>query len=243
MYIKLLWKLEQKEKSTQRKERRIKEIKEELKIEDEIKSVKIEIEELTSSLEGFFKRKKEIETEIKEDEVSLRTILDSLGSGKSKTSKDIKRLKKEQDNLANKVEDLNRNLSFVEQSIKERQQKISSLKDKIAQSEDKIKNVRKEYNKLEQEVQEETAKYIKEFEEKTKIIPFEILHRYNEIKKDFPHGAIALVNQGHCLNCGAEIPLEVIEDFKDGQSDKIVQCEVCGKILYYPDNYKISPSK
>jgi predicted nucleic acid-binding Zn-ribbon protein len=238
MYIKLLWELEQKERLTQRKEQRVKEIEEELKIEDEIKLVKDEIAELTSSSESFIKRKKEIEAEIEDHETSLKAIIDSIENGKSKTAKDLKRLRKEQDNLTNKIDDLKRNLGFVLQNIEEKKERINNLNSKITESEKQIEKVRAEYKKLEREIQEESSKYIKEFEEKTNIIPFDILYRYNETKKDFPHGAIALVELGCCSNCGAEIPLEIIEDFRDGHSDNIIRCEVCGKILFYPENLK-----
>ena len=62
MYIKLLWKLEQKEKSTQRKERRIKEIKEAL---TEIKKIEEREKETQRLREKFREEKEKLEEKLK----------------------------------------------------------------------------------------------------------------------------------------------------------------------------------
>lgn len=233
MYIKLLWDLEQEEISTQKKRQRIKEIEEELKIESEIKLLKDQLGDVRKELEVFLRHKKSIESDIEDSNKSLINIMEMLESKKPRTIKDTKRLKKEQDALAAKIESLKLSLEAREKEIRDHEEKEQLLSKKIEEDEETLKVISKEYKELEKEVKEESKQFQKEFKEKVKGIPFAVISKYMEVKEDFPHGAIAQVEQGYCGNCGSKIPLEVIEAFKKGTEEQIVRCEVCGKILFY----------
>ncbi len=238
MYIRLLWELEQKNKLTQQKEARVKEIQEELKMVDEIKSLEDQIAETKSLLESFLKRKREIENEKESNDVQLKSIIEGLDNNKFKSAKELKVAKKNQENLLAKGEEIEHNWQFVLGEIKEKDERISMLNTKIEEYLKTINRIQHEYDELEKEIVRESGKFKKEFEEKTKDISFNILHRYLEILEQFPHGAIATVEHGHCSYCGAQAPLEVLEHLKEHLSEEIVQCEVCGKILYSPKDSK-----
>jgi len=63
------------------------------------------------------------------------------------------------------------------------------------------------------------------------------------VREDFPFGAITEVDHGHCSECGVKLPLEFIELLKETQCNKIIRCEVCGKILYLPEVDVVSPKQ
>jgi predicted nucleic acid-binding Zn-ribbon protein len=238
MYIRLFWELEQKHKLTQQKEVRVKEIQEELKIEEQIKMFEDQIAETKSLLESFLKRKKELENEKETDDSQLATINEGLENNKFKNAKEVKVAKKNQETLVVKGEEIERNLKFVLDEIVEKNNRIQITSSKIDEYKDKISKIQEEYKQLEKEISVENEDYDKEFSEKTKEIPFRILHRYLEIREQFPHGAMAAVEHGHCSYCGAMVPLEVLESLKDESKEEIIQCEVCGKILFLPKNSK-----
>jgi len=234
MYIKLLWELEQMHQLTQQKEVRVKEIQEELKIEEQIKTFEDQIAETNSLLESFLKRKRELENEKESNEVQLVAINEGLDNNKFKSAKELKIAKKNQEILTTKSDEIDRNLKFVLGEIEEKSTLVKAVSAKIAEYKGNIAKIQGEYKKLEHEIVLENKQYEKEFAEKTKGIPFSILHRYLEIQQQFPHGAMASVEHGHCSYCGAMVPLEVLEKLKDETKEEIVQCEVCGKILYFP---------
>lgn len=234
MYIKLLWELEQMHQSTQQKEVRVKEIQEELKIEEQIKTFEDKIAETNSKLESFLKRKRELENEKDLNETQLSAINEGLDSNKFKNAKELKVAKKNQEILTSKSEEIDKNLKSVLGEIEENNAIVKEVSAKIAEYKGNIAKIQEEYRKLEHEIALENEQYKKELAEKTKGIPFNILHRYLEIQQQFPHGAIASVEHGHCSYCGAMVPLEVLEKLKDETREEIVQCEVCGKILYLP---------
>ncbi len=237
-YIELLWELEQKAKVTHKKEKRIKEIEEELKIEEEIKNTQDEIESLKSQEESFLKRKKELENELFEAENHLKTLNQEIDENKFKSSKELKLAKKNQENLELRVEEINRNLGFVNSEIETRKKSIAELQKKINKSKENIDKINEEYRKLEREIKNENEKLKSEFQKKTKEIPFLILHKYHKIREDFPLGAISFVEKGYCGNCGAKVPSEVLEELKNSSGEEIIQCEVCGKILYHSEDLK-----
>ncbi|MGC8721103.1 MAG: zinc ribbon domain-containing protein [Caldisericaceae bacterium] len=238
MYIKLLWELEQMHQLTQQKEVRVKEIQEELKIEEEIKGLENQIAESNSLVESFLKRKRELESEKEAIQSQLVAINEGLENNKFKNAKELKIAKKNQETLVVKSEEINRNLNFVIAEIEEKKAFQKSVSDKIDNYKEKIASVQQEYEKLEREIAFENEKYEKEFAAQSQSIPFSILHRYLEIQQQFPHGAIATVEHGHCSYCGAMVPLEVLEKLKNESKEEVIQCEVCGKILYLPSKDK-----
>ncbi len=238
MYIKLLYEFEQKERNLRDKEARIKEIDQELQIKNEIVGYKNQIEGLNSAVDGFVQRKREIKKDVEENNEQLKGITVLLGGNKLKTSKEIKAAKKTKENLELKAEELKNNIEFTETTIEEKKLQIDSIGKRIEDSENKLKQIRKERKLLEKEIKEVTAKLQKEFKDITGKIPQDILTKYETIKSSFPYGAIAPVMQDACSNCGAMLPLEVLEALKESKGEKLIRCEVCGKILYFPAESK-----
>jgi predicted nucleic acid-binding Zn-ribbon protein len=238
MYIKLLYEFEQKEKLLRKKELRIKEIDKELQINDTIKKYKDDIAGLELAVKGFEQRKLEIEKDMDENESQLKSVTVLLDSNKLKTSKEIKAAKKTKENLLTKEDELKKSLEFIEDEIKAKKEDIEKVKEKIREAEESLKRFKEEQEELQKEIKEESAYLRKEFEKLAKSMPEEILRKYEEIKENFPFGAITTVDDGTCSNCGALIPLEMLEELKTGKGDHIILCEVCGKILYYPEELK-----
>ncbi len=234
MYIKLLYDFEQKEKILREKESRIKEIDKDLQIKHEITEYQNEIEGLESAMDGFKKRKLEIERDIEENNEQLKGVEALLNGNKLKTSKEIKAAKKTRDNFVAKSDELKKTLEFTEAAIKEKEDQIKEIKEKIADLEKELEEIEKERKLLSKEIEDEAKVLRKEFEKLISVIPEDVIRKYEEIKENFPYGAIATVEENACSNCGAVLPLEVLEELKEGKGEKILRCEVCGKILYFP---------
>jgi len=238
MYIKMLWEFEQKEKETKSKKHRIKEIERELQIKNEMEKLKEGIEELESAKEGFIKRKKELEIENDENEAQLNHISGLIKGNKLKTSKELKTAKKTEESLTVKRDELKKNLEFTIAEIKEKNKRVKDLSKKIAEMKKIITKIRKERKKLEKELKSEIETLNKEFKKLKKIIPQVIIRKYETIKENYPEGAITTTDHGSCKNCGVQLPLETMEELQKSEGDKIIQCEVCGKILYFPEELK-----
>ncbi len=234
MYIKLLYDFEQKEKILREKESRIKEIDKDLQIKHDIAEYQNEIEGLESAAEGFRKRKLEIERDIEENNDQLKGVEALLEGNKLKTSKEIKAAKKTRDNFIAKGDELKKTLEFTDAAIKEKEEQIKEIKNKIASLKKELKEIDEERKRLTEEIDKEAKVLRKEFEKLISVIPEDVIRKYEEIKENFPYGAIATVDEDACSNCGAILPLEVLEELKEGKGEKIIRCEVCGKILYFP---------
>lgn len=238
MYIKALWEFEQKEKKVRSKESRIKEIGRELQIKNKIEEAKREIEEIQSTKEGFLQRKKELEIENDENKDQLLHISSLIKSNKLKTSKELKTAKKTEESLKLKQEELKKNLEFVTSEIKEKDNLIEELNKKISEMEKTIAEIKEKRQKLKKELKLEVEALKKDFDKLKQTVPEPIIRKYETIKESYPEGAIATVDHGFCGNCGVQLPLEVLEELEKGKGDRIIQCEVCGKILYFPEMLK-----
>ncbi len=238
MYIKALWEFEQKEKKTRNKESRIKEIGKELQIKNEIEEIKREIEEIKSAKEGFIKRKKELELENDENKAQLTHISSLIKGSRLKTSKELKTAKKTKESLILKQDELKKNLKFAEDEIKEKSNLIEELNKKISEMKKTVVEIKKKRQKLERELKSEVEALRKDFDKLRRTIPETIIRKYEAIKESYPEGAITTIDHGFCSNCGVQLPLEVLEELEKGKGDRIIQCEVCGKILYFPEELK-----
>lgn len=231
-YIRLFWELEQKAKITYKKEKRVKEIQEELKIQENVRSREEEIDNLNSQINTYLKRRKELENEIFEEENRLKVITSEIDANKFKTAKEVKLAEKNRKDIQERLDNLEKNLKSVDNEIEERKRAVNKLKKENEEANLKISKITDEYKKLEAEIAQEKEKFEKEFNEKTKDVPYPILHRYLEVKEDFPFGAITAVEKDFCGNCGAKIPSKIFEELVESSGEEVIQCEICGKILY-----------
>jgi predicted nucleic acid-binding Zn-ribbon protein len=231
-YLEKLYEIETKLSLTKAKEKRVKEIEEELNIEERVKELSGEIDEINLSKSGFVKRKNEIEREIEETERELKSIQSAIESNQFKTQKELKAAKKTEENLTAKLEELKKSLSFVETEIKEKDDKINEINNKIKELNSRYENVKDEYERLEREIKEEKGTIEKEFESVLSSLPSDFVREYLSVREDFPDGAITEVDHGHCGNCGVKLSLEAVELLKETKGDAIIRCEICGKILY-----------
>ncbi len=234
-YVSLFWELEQKSKITHKKEKRVKEIHEELKVQESVKQREEEVANLNSQLTAYLKRKSEIENEIFEDESRLKILLSEIEGNKFGTAREVKLAEKNRKDIQERLEGLNKTLKSVDEEIEERRKAIEKLENENSEAKKRIEKITKEYKKLESEISEEKSKIEKEFAEKTKVIPINILQKYLEIREYFQSGAIALVDHGFCGNCGVKIPSQILEELVESKGNVIIQCEICGKVLYVPE--------
>ncbi len=235
-FISKVYEVEKKLSQTLKKEKRVKEIEEELKIEEQISNYETEKEELDLSKKGLVSRKNEIEREIEDAEKELQSIKNAIDSSTFKTQKELKIAKKTEENLLAKMEEYEKNLNFVLNELKERDTKIEELDKAIDNLKKKSEKIREEYEKLEEELKEERVLLNKEFDEVISSLPHDFVTRYLEIRKSFPGGAIEKVDHGFCGNCGVKLPLETIALLQETKGNEIIQCEICGKILYIDED-------
>jgi len=238
MYIKMLWDFEQKEKKVKNKEHRIKEIGTEVQISNEISKIEEEIKEIKSAKNGFLKRKKELEIEAEENKSQLEHISSLIEGNKLKTSKELKTAKKTEESLIVKQNELKKNLEFMTTEISEKDELTEELDKKVEKMKETIVQMKKERKRLEKELKSEVKILDKEFAKLKEVIPQTIIQKYEMIKENYPEETITTTDRGFCKNCGVQLPLKIAEELKKGGGDKIIQCEVCGKILYYPEELK-----
>ncbi|MDL2225586.1 C4-type zinc ribbon domain-containing protein [Eubacteriales bacterium OttesenSCG-928-M02] len=170
--------------------------------------------DIKKTLERFQALEKELDG-IEEDDIST-----------------LRRLMKELDGLNKTLNGLNKELSSinkmaygVENTIKDAYVKIQKSKgefeDLKAKHDQELESSRGELEALQEKVAEEE-----------KHVDATLLEKYKQIKKNRVN-PLAKVVDGCCSGCNMTIPSLVQRKLREGED--IIECESCGRILFYED--------
>jgi len=151
----------------------------------------------------------------------------------SNEAKDFKQLEQVELKLIESKDKLKSKKKELEELIKD----IESLSAKLNDIRIRINKGKKEYARIKQKYDEETDQIQKRCDEiKAKIDELEskmdksLLNRYKGLKSSHIT-AMAVVEQNRCGGCNMSLASLVIQRVKE--RDTVVECENCGRILYY----------
>lgn len=138
----------------------------------------------------------------------------------------LRRKAKEQQSLLNRQEkeisQIIKKLEKMEESIKKMASNIPKIKKDYAE-------LKKVYDEELAKVNEETAPLKKDMKDLEKQLDKKLISRFKRIKKSHPM-PVAKVKSGKCLGCNME--LSSVMARKVMESDELLECENCGRMLY-----------
>ncbi len=141
----------------------------------------------------------------------------------------LRRKAKEQQALLNRQEKESqlviKKLEKMEENIKKMASNIPKIKKDYAE-------LKKVYDEELAKVNDETAPLKKEMKDLEKQIDKKLVSRFKRIKKSHPM-PVAKVKNGKCLGCNME--LSSVMARKVTESNELLECENCGRMLYMED--------
>lgn len=189
-----------------------------------------DITDLKTQLEVDDIKIQRLNHKIKQITFKLKEINGKLYSG------NITNLKK-LTNLQDEEKELKKEMSDTEDETLVLLDSIEVNTEKLYNTEQEYKNLSSQYKELEKNNEEQSIEIDNKLQRlkkdidvlKTDIDP-EIYQKYEGIKNK-KSKAIAKVDGDKCTGCHMSIPLSVISKIKKG--NKLVNCDNCGRILYY----------
>lgn len=128
------------------------------------------------------------------------------------------------------------NLAKIEREILKSQKRITSIEDSLSKIAHNVPKYKTEFEQLKEkydaelkEVNQKTAPLKKELKALAKDLDADNLKRYKAAKKSHPI-AVVLLDGKRCMGCNMELPSGMAKQIAN--SDKLMECENCGRLLY-----------
>ncbi len=149
---------------------------------------------------------------------------------------------KEYDALTSEIEQFKKKVDESEMWLVEFSDEIDQLKEMLSMEEHRIEEMAEELEVREAELQKtvektekEQAKLEKQRKEIVEHIPRPKLSKYNRIRNARNGLAVVPVIRGACGGCQQRIPPQSLVEIRSG---RMLPCEICGRILYWPEEEK-----
>ncbi len=177
------------------------------------------------------KKRRDMEAEVKDMKAKISKY--NLQLNDVKTNIEYKSLLKE-------IEEAQKNISEMEDEIINEMLIADEIEEEIKEAKQKYSEVEKEFSKekeiLEKSQRESEAKKKELTQEKEKLmtkIPDDQIHLYLKIFKSKNGIALSEITGEFCSLCHMRVRPQVLNELKG--NEKIILCENCGRILYFPD--------
>lgn len=137
------------------------------------------------------------------------------------------------------AEKLGDNVASMKKLLTQMKQEIEASDNKVRDSLAKMRSAKTEYEELYAVYQKEMEEVSGELERRKAIVdeaasklPKDMLAEYNRIK-GFRTNPVAILSNNLCGGCNIQLPSGMSTLAKN--SDKLIECENCGRILYIKD--------
>ncbi len=218
---------------------RIEELKGDLP--EKVRAIRSELDAKKAQLKEHQDRLDEIEKE----ERKHQAIIDDYNE-KIKGKQDLLYLvttNKEYDALTSEIEQLKKTLDESEMLVMEYSDEKEELQETISMEEHQLEELEQELAKREKELKgtiEKTEKEQSGLESHRKDVIEDVsrarLSKYNRIRNARNGLAVVPVVRGACGGCQQRIPPQHLVEIRTG--NRMIPCEICGRILYWPEEEK-----
>jgi len=193
--------------------------------------------ELATSTDEYLKSKNELEeaqktTIINKNETELlydKLIKFQEQSYSVKTNKEYDAITIEIETSEKKIEDNEKMKSDLLHQVEEVTNEVSKLEKQVADLKSELAVKQAELKEKMSKTEAEELKLKKEREDIANQIDKKILYNYNRIRNGTNGIALAEVDNYTCSECYATIPAQKVVEVR--MMDRIILCEVCGRIL------------
>lgn len=212
-----------------------------------------ELKRLQSADSDIAKRYQEYTEQKAAVDAEINPIKNEAKALKDENAKHIEKKKNCEDRLFNGDTDP-RDLQFLQ---KEREQimnlikkneddlvrlmvKVDSAEIKKSEYDEKLAELEPQFKREEEEKKESITKRTARLEvlkaERKELLNFDdksVLSLYQKLQRENDGVAIVTISEGVCDGCFVEVPKSTMQQIAD--SEDIVKCQRCGRILYYPE--------
>ena len=208
---------------------------------EKVREIRSELSTQKAQLDQHKDRLEEIEKE----ERKHQAIIDDYNE-KIKAKQDqlyLVTTNKEYDALTSEIEQLKKTLDESEMLVVEYSDEKEELEETISMEEHRVEELEEELAKREKELKGTIAKTEKEQdgleserEEVIEDVSRARLSKYNRIRNARSGLAVVPVVRGACGGCQQRIPPQHLVEIRTG--NRMIPCEICGRILYWPEEEK-----
>jgi hypothetical protein len=226
--LKLLQRIDLEIDNLQSREEKLPERESLEKLEDEFKTLQVELEKSQSSLDRERKLQRKIEGEIELLNSKIKREQNKLYSGKITNPKELGSIQKEISALKEKLDDKETELLEQIEKIDQMLEAHQSLTNRGRELEQEIREVSEMIESSLKEIRERRTELSGEREALLGKISEETLKYYTKLRERNPL-AVAVLEGTVCNGCRVEVPAEDIDKMK--KSEKLWRCPNCGRIL------------
>ena len=141
----------------------------------------------------------------------------------------IKDLVKEYETLYETIIKQKKNIQTIQTIAEKSENDFKVIVNKVNKAKKEFADLREEYAKEQEAGSPELERLRAIVSEAAKQLPPKLLEKYNKVKKN-KKDPVALVVDGRCSGCKMQLPSGDLISY--AHSDKIFECENCGRILY-----------
>jgi len=147
------------------------------------------------------------------------------------TKEDLELIRKQYENIQNSLARLRRELVKIIKEMNDSEQMVVKMYNSVNSAKKEFSELKdvhqKELDAAKEDIEEAKNKVL----EAGKKVDKDLLERYSKVRKHRTN-PVALVIDDKCSGCNMELPYLTLSRIKEN-NDIIVECENCGRILYY----------
>ncbi|SJZ71844.1 zinc ribbon domain-containing protein [Selenihalanaerobacter shriftii] len=216
---------------------RIKNTLDDQSILKEIEEIELKITNLQKKIKTKDQNKEELNNELKNKEYEnnklnsqIKNYKDQLYNGESNP--------KELEQLQSKMNELKEQQSELEDEILDVMMKLENLVEDKEELNNKLETYRNDLTKFQKNYKERQIKLNEELEEVKKVrdklnndLDDTLIAKYNRLKEKKAGLVVVELNDGYCMGCRVGLSTKNAEAVKN--SNEMIKCENCGRILYW----------
>lgn len=169
----------------------------------------------------------------------IKAQLAKLESDEILSLEEVEEITKEGMMLNDKIRRKEDELKKLKQELNSFQNKLNDIRRKVAEAKKEYVEVKKDYDAEVKEINEELAKVKEQRDKIGEGVSKPLMAKYKNIKAS-RSPVISLLVDNQCDGCFMSLASLVVQRVKDGK--RIVECENCGRILYYRESEESIPS-
>jgi hypothetical protein len=226
-----LYELQKIDGTTQKVRRRLAQLKTLLVESDDLKRARTETETLQAEQQEWHSKQKNAELE-------TQSLTDRIKEGEQRLMSGQVRNPKELESLQSSIEALQRQRGIVENASVEALLKNEELSGQVATATVQLQRVQQVWSASQSELTEEENKlkrgYLqlkKQRDTLTESLDKALFQQYEYLRERKAGVAVATIENENCSACHVRVPSGVLSTLRS-QSDKLVSCTSCGRILY-----------
>lgn len=163
--------------------------------------------------------------------VEFKEIEEKYLEASKDTKEDLDIIRRQYENIQNSLAKLRRELVKVIKEMNDSEQMVVKMYNSVNSAKKEFTELKDIHQKELDDAKDDMEKAKKAVLTAGKKVDKELLERYSKVRKTKPN-PVALVVEDKCGGCNMELPYLTLSKIKEN-NDIIVECENCGRILYY----------